>query len=433
MNGDADDQRDKVYRIKIPGMSGFVSWPAEKKLSPEVKDIIIKRYMAKYSPVPQKIQWIPGIINQIDDAQDILTVALTLAKPLLRRLPGRFIPYLGWILLVNDLLNLSTAVLSIALNGRPGKNIGRNVLRYLGGNRMQKLGIVSAWLKTTNWLGFALQAGQVSSTLTGYGLKLGPVMGMITDFTWGSVRKLQGKQVRIVGPPPDDFIFKAGRFLAQNSLEMQAGDILSEEHHSLLIAANNIATNALRDAPHSSILEERAPLLKTTEVAVYEPYDEDTRYVLKANGIPWDGPLRPCTTLKTNTPTYYDYIRNGAAQTENYERYRRYYGGTTEQTGVTQLLYREAGSNVFDKMAETEDNVIDEWSGENNTVQACIEFGVYPPKTASYQDVNDWLSGMPYFLSDAGLTFPTTEMLKTTLLESFGAYDSEAPLGGYEK
>ncbi len=433
MNGDADDQRDKVYRIQITGMSGFVSVPAEKKLTPEVKDIIIKRYMAKYSPVPNKLQWIPGVINQIDDAQDLLSVALTLGKPLLRRLPGRFIPYVGWALLANDILNLGTAVLSIALNGRPGKNIGRNIIRYLGGNRFKKATIVQKWLSTTNWLGFALQAGQVSTTLTGYGLKLGPVMGMITDFTWGAVRKLQGAQVRIQGPPPDDFLFKAARFLAQNSLEMQYRDTLAEEHHLTLLAANNIATNALREATTSGILETRAPILQSTQVAVFEPWDDDTRYVLQQNGIPWDGPLRPCTTFPSNTPTYLQYISRGAAQTLNYETYRRAYNGTTEQATVMQTIYNEAGSNVFDLMGGKDDNLEDEWGPENNTVQACIEFGVYPPPDASYNSVMQWLGDMQYYIQDAGITFPPADMLQSTILDYFGAYATEAPADGYRR
>ena len=433
MNGDADDQRDKVYRIQIPGMKGFVSVPAEKKLSPEVKDIIIKRYMAKYSPVPKKIQWIPGVINQIDDAQDLLSVALTLGKPLLRKLPGRFIPGLGWVLLANDILNLGTAILSIPLQGRPGKNIGRNILRYLGGNKFKKAAIVKKWLSTTNWLGFSLQAGQASSNLTGYGLKLGPVMGMISDSTWGAVRKLQGAKVEIKGPPPDDYIFKAARFLAQNSLEMQTGDILPEEQHLTLLAANNLATNALRDAQDSAILNERAPILANTQVAVYEPWDDDTRRVLVDNGIPWDGPKRPCTTYPSDSPTYLQYIQRGSEQTENYERYRRYYGGTGEQVTIMQTLYNEAGANVFDKMAETEDNLQDEWSGENNTVQACIEFAVFPPEGTPYEDIMNWLGDMPFYLRDEGLSFPTTEMLQSLMLDYFGGYTSEPPIEGYPK
>src|SRR3989304_3781074 len=127
MNGDADDQRDKVYRIQIPGMKGFVSVPAEKKLTPEVKDIIIKRYMAKYSPVPRKLQWIPGVINQIDDAQDLLSVALTLGKPLLRKLPGRFIPGLAFLQPPIGMLQLVYGTKYRLPRPSYVKNIGRNV------------------------------------------------------------------------------------------------------------------------------------------------------------------------------------------------------------------------------------------------------------------------------------------------------------------
>ena len=432
MNGDADDQRDKVYRIQIPGMKGFVSVPAEKKLTPEVKDIIIKRYMAKYSPVPRKLQWIPGVINQIDDAQDLLSVALTLGKPLLRKLPGRFIPGLGWILLANDILNLGTAILSIPLQGRPGKNIGRNVLRYMAGNKFKRAKVVQKWLSTTNWLGFSLQAGQVSTTLTGYGLKLGPLMGMVSDITWGAVRKLQGAQVEIKGPPPDDYIDKAARFLAQGLLDGQSRDGLAEEHQNLLIAATNLATNALREAQPAAILEERIPILRATQVPVHEPWDDDTRRVLVENGIPWDGIKRPRTTLSTNTPTYYDFIRSEATTTANYEAFRRAYGGVTEETGVSQIIYNEAGNNVFDKMVDGDDNLEDEWGAESNGVQSSIEFAVYPPHTATKTQVNSYLNSIRFYLEDAGLTFPTAEMLQSICLDRWGGYDTEPPVDGYK-
>ena len=98
-----------------------------------------------------------------------------------------------------------------------------------------------------------------------------------------------------------------------------------------------------------------------------------------------------------------------------------------------QMLYDEAGANVFDKMAEKDDNLQDEWGGENNTVQACIEFGVYPPTGTAYNDVMDWLGDMPFYLEDAGLTFPTAEMLQGSMLDYFGGYASESPPEGYPK
>ena len=162
------------------------------------------------------------------------------------------------------------------------------------------------------------------------------------------------------------------------------------------------------------------------------PWEDDTRRLLVENGIPWDGIKRPCTTLSSNTPTYQQYIQRGASQTVNYETYRRAYGGLTEETGVAQLIYNEAGANIFDKMADGDDNLEDEWGAESNAVHACIEHAVYPPKTATKKQVNSFLNSVRFYLEDANLTFPTADMLQSILIDDLGGYDTEPPADGYK-
>jgi len=58
----------------------------------------------------------------------------------------------------------------------------------------------SRWARMRFTFGEALQAAQVASDLTGYGLSLGAVMGFIGESTYGAVRASQGEKVKVRSP-----------------------------------------------------------------------------------------------------------------------------------------------------------------------------------------------------------------------------------------
>lgn len=94
------------YTLGIPGFNDVVRIGAYE--DEELKKQRWLRYKNTRNPAPGFAQTAAQILNFIDDAQDLLFTALALAWPLLRRLPARLLPGLGWILTANDILNLMT-------------------------------------------------------------------------------------------------------------------------------------------------------------------------------------------------------------------------------------------------------------------------------------------------------------------------------------
>ena len=173
-----------TYTIDLPGATDLFHFIIPALNDKELKKERIKRMLSKKSPVPEALQWIPPLINKIDDAQDILTTALWLAKPLIKKLPTRFIPFVGWALAVNDIANLSTLILGFAMT--PGL-IKPNIHKITKGTKYsKKYGAlkVGKFLEPGGWrtkLGNYLQAAQAAETITGIGLTLGAVMGCLSD------------------------------------------------------------------------------------------------------------------------------------------------------------------------------------------------------------------------------------------------------------
>jgi hypothetical protein len=94
---------DDRFTIAVPGLSDLVRIPGIDSKATRFERF--QRYQASRSPLPQFLQPFVAILNKLDDAQDLLFTALVLARPLIRWVGARFIPYLGWALLANDILN----------------------------------------------------------------------------------------------------------------------------------------------------------------------------------------------------------------------------------------------------------------------------------------------------------------------------------------
>jgi hypothetical protein len=94
------------YTINIPGITDILRIPGL-----ETKELRRERFLRMKTSVPalpRVLQWIPPLINKLDDAQDLLFTGLALAWPILRLLGRPFLGPLGILLTVSDLLNLGT-------------------------------------------------------------------------------------------------------------------------------------------------------------------------------------------------------------------------------------------------------------------------------------------------------------------------------------
>lgn len=239
----------RTYTIDIPGAADLFHFIIPSLNDPELKRQRIQRMLTHESLVPEKLQWIPAVINQIDDAQDLLTTALWLSKPLLKRLPSRFIPFVGWALTVSDIANLSTTILGLAMT--PGLQ-KPDIHKAAKGSRWKKKYARESyanWIRPGGWrrkIGDLLQAAQAADTITGVGLTLGSVMGFASDIMWAPYRALKGDRVEIRLPPEGDPLTKAYRLMMGAPQQWYARDILSPEDHAILIAAQTIATDIIQ-------------------------------------------------------------------------------------------------------------------------------------------------------------------------------------------
>jgi len=262
---DEKPQSRGAYTLDIPGLQDLIRIPA-------LEDIALRaqrtaRAFTHFSTLPNALNFIPPLINMLDDAQDLLFTALVLAKPLFRRLPARIIPGLGWLLITNDVLNLLTGLLSVPLTGRPPKRAAYAALDLLTFGRARRIEKFTRFMSTTQWVGFTIQGAQALRNVSeyliehytdegraavaagrrvpGYGLSLGAVMGLASEAAWAPFRMLGGNRVIIRLPPPADPLGKALRFLEQTYQWPHLLDALAPEDHVLLTAAQAAAVQII--------------------------------------------------------------------------------------------------------------------------------------------------------------------------------------------
>lgn len=380
-----------TYTIDLPGFSDFIRIPALEDY--QLKAQRIERMKTHVSPVPDFLQWIPSVINMLDDAQDLLFTGLVLAKPLLTRLPARFLPGLGWILTANDALNVGTAVLGTALAGKGPKKAALNAIEVLSGGKARRVNRIAQFLTASQWFGFAIQAPQATESLTGYGLQLGSLMGAITDSTWATIRALDGNQVEFRSPPPDNLFEKSVDFLLEAPYQVFGGQILSEADHTLLLAAGSLAATIVAERGTPAPIRDRFQALAQTQVPIRRPWQASSIAALAAAGMPPGAPQRPFVATPGPRPTFLEAARLGAASTDRFQREMRDVYGPTSRGTLASMLMSQTGSTLWDFVhgqAGSTSPVYDEF---DIFLMSAIEFNVFPPRPIKSADLLAWYRG----------------------------------------
>lgn len=94
------------YTVDIPGIHDILKAPAL-----EPKRLRYERYLrwkTRNSAIPEFLQWIPPLLNKLDDAQDMLFTVLALTPFIARLIPRFFLGPLGILFTINDILNMTT-------------------------------------------------------------------------------------------------------------------------------------------------------------------------------------------------------------------------------------------------------------------------------------------------------------------------------------
>lgn len=157
------------------------------------------------SPTPELAKSWASIAQSLDDAQDaLLTVAVLgrIAATLLPRFLARFlIGPVGWIWLIGEILNALMSPWACIIRPMSCKrNLHRKLKRRAKGLRAdmkryaKKAKVIPSFTD-------ALQIAQVTKDVWGWGLSLGPIIGLASDLAFGAVRYARGEKVTIKRAP----------------------------------------------------------------------------------------------------------------------------------------------------------------------------------------------------------------------------------------
>ena len=411
-----------TYTVDIPGIKDIFIYQQRKSYNKQLKYERYQRFKTKTSPIPEALNWVPGVINQLDDAQDIMYTAMVLAKPLLRRLPSRFIPFVGWGLLLMDIINLATKLLSMSMTpGLTKPCLRKNIAKY---KKIKKLplSLFRDFLSPGGWrrsLAFWLQAPQATLTLTGYGLQLGAVMGTVSDSIWGGIRAVGGAKVTFRAPPPSDPASKAARFLSQGYVNPNLRDILEPEEHVLLLAAHQAAVGILLGEGYT-IDDSRANELMGSEVAVFEPWELSTIEMLEENG--WDPfeEIVPFTNIEN--PTYGEIMDDAAVNHADWEKAMHgvFEGYGEEHSSVIWNIYQEAAHDMIKAVTGVPH---EDYTEDFPVVKSVTEFagcGIMPWRPPAKNEIALMLEIAYVFAEARGAEYPECEDYKKAGEEIFG-------------
>lgn len=433
------------YTVDIPGLQDIVILTPPSLDDFELRRQRIQRMKTKTSPIPSFLQWIPPMINAFDDVEDMLSVGLTLAKPLLKRVGTRFIPYVGWALLLTDVLDLVNFLLGIGLGGTFAKGDVADAIKAMVVRKDQVITKAADWFaRRTNLFGFALEAGQVLDNLVGVGLRLGPLMGLISDARWGAVRALGGQKVVVRGPPPADPLGKLSNyFLGTNQLRA-APQIFSPEAE-LLIAADHVAYDlALDQGNLRPILGARLAEFSTTQAPAKEVWNPASREALRAEGIDPDSTLtwRPqdldlvfavselfpqfagdaVSILLRNTPTMPDMV-GGSMRfvASNWERALTEQMNT-ERGGIFSRIYIESSDLAWQTWLDSPADINFAPQDEQLHVLKAYENNVFPCRDLTTDELELWIQAAQRDAIRTGRRSPVEENLINSALEVLGCW-----------
>jgi len=389
---------DKIVVYKTPMGDETTLFNLTRPVTDIYEDIKqkINYYTQKEGPVPKPLRWIPAVINILDDTQDMLYTGLMLAKPLLKRLPTRIIPVVGWAMVANDLLNMGTTTLgqAMTLGFKKPKVLTRDPklrAKLLDPSRAFSEFMGKSGLR--NKFGALLQGLQAADTLFDKGMKLGQIMGGISDGVWGTVKMVwdglnpllavdpfrqqatMRKDYQAIDQAGRDIIngfYEAGKgawnYLSgtfspkRSTMEMKAArlllqmpqlyniiDGLDDEDVIRIIAAQNIAVGVFADVP-GQVSHDRADKILILPFPRAIPVNPISVQALQEAGIDIEN-MRPCLDPAIPWPSIGHSIDEALETSWALElKLRERADKDPEKWAPIYLMARESGADIIEKI-----------------------------------------------------------------------------------
>lgn len=223
--------QDNGYTITIPGLSDIIKIQTVKPMTDEehaawsrkdwdffaptrLQDLQREKAKrrARYesmlaSPQPQVIRAAGSIMTAIDDAQDGISTLAVMGQIAKRVAPKALEKLLsgpvGVLTTVADILNLIQTIPQQCMAPLTGKRTKEQMTDHSSKHKKAKAKYAGKLNKALVGKGDVIQALQTTEQVFGFGLSLGPIMGLLVDTTIGAVRMLGGQPVTLKLPKPD--------------------------------------------------------------------------------------------------------------------------------------------------------------------------------------------------------------------------------------
>lgn len=179
-------------QISIPRLNDIIKLVPDRFLDPaEVRARTGRIAQAlRTSPTPGIVQAIAGILTAIDDTEDLLSTIFVTGSIIVRMVPGlgRFIvPLLHPLFVAVGILELFSVFRFVTAGSKPLKKAAVDLVRANPFSTAARRRAFFRALKRRPGVGALIEALQVSNSLFGVGLSLGPIVGFATDIiTTGS-------------------------------------------------------------------------------------------------------------------------------------------------------------------------------------------------------------------------------------------------------
>lgn len=304
------------YTITVPGLSDIIKIPIEKpmtldeqidykledwkKFSEERLADIRKmkkrrkdRYLAMLaSPSPEIFRNAGSIMTSIDDAQDALSTLSFIGRVAVKfapRILGKiFAGPVGWLLAANDMLNLMNHIGRTVTMPTMGK---RTKEQATDSNPFSKKARIRRALKLKNVMptkGTFIEGLQVSNDVFGFGVCLGPIIGLAQDVIAGTVRSALGQPVRVRFPTPDFRGWYKRALVMQKAMAVYQGVgwRTDDDEFLQIYMAGYLASQALMPFQQNWNPLEAVEDVATAEVRAPVPANVLTLEVIEEVGIP---------------------------------------------------------------------------------------------------------------------------------------------------
>jgi hypothetical protein len=288
------------------------------------------------SPTPRVVRALSSYATFLDDINDTLVTAAVVGRiaiKLFPKLAKRLVPIVGWALLGADILNVVTL---FSLMPFLTQSVKRGHWTWSGLNPFSKEAKMRRAAKLMKWVpsfGDIVQALQVSDSMTGFGICLGPLMGYFQDYFFGQLRELTGEKVTYRGGGPEfhQRQMQAIRTMLQTGQIHQGGQVLSDEDHMLVLYAYLGAIRVIYPFVKDQDLTETLPNPTNWLIEAPAPRDPITIEVLNELGVDIEETRRWPSTgqrwstihdlIQTSTPTTLQTIRDVINRTRFDERF----------------------------------------------------------------------------------------------------------------